>query len=154
VINQPDQSGSLDADDADIPNDDVLYRRLSYDGGAWVVYHPVTGQRRASSGGFTHDTDGVSVFRQSLLLAHNPPLDPSNVALRPDDVVVGFTVGDVRSLQLGVRNDLWPKDVPDPDHPRYGAHALILGLGDLGKSARVKKQKKLVDLPSMTFVHG
>jgi hypothetical protein len=74
--------------------------------------------------------------------------------MAPDDIVVGFSVADVRSLRLGVRNDLWPKDVIDPDHPRYCAHALIVGLGDLGKSARIKIQKKLVSIPSMSFVSG
>lgn len=141
-------------DDPDIPSDEILYRRLSYDGGQWVVLHQVTGERRASSGGFTPDTDGVSVFRRTLLGALDPPLGPADVALRPDDVVVGFTVGDVRSLRLGVIDDLWPKDVPDPDHPRYAAHALIVGLDDLGKKARIRTQKKLTVVPSMRFVRG
>lgn len=84
------QSGPEADDDPDIPNEEILYRRLSYDGGAWVVTDQLTGVRRASSGGFTHDTDGVSVFRQTLLGALDPPLGPADVALRPDDVVVGL----------------------------------------------------------------
>ena len=150
----PGHPTSAEDDDPEIPNEEILYRRLSYDGGEWVVRHQVTGERRASSGGFTPDTDGVSVFRRTLLRALEPPLGPADVALGPEDVVVGFSVGDVRSLSLGVRDDLWPKDVSDPDHPRYAAHALIVGLDDLGKNARIKKQKKLAGVPSMRFVNG
>jgi hypothetical protein len=154
VTTQAEQSGSHEDDDPGISGDEMLYRRLSFNGGAWVVENPVTHERRPSSGGFSHDTDGVSVFRRSLLLAHDPPLSPSDVGMTPGDIIVGFSVSDVRSLQLGVRNDLWPKDVIDPDHPRYCAHALIVGLDELGKSGRIKKQKKLADALSMTFVNG
>src|SRR6266536_1392058 len=52
-----------------------------------------------------------------------------------DDIVVGFTVADVRQLRLGVRDDPWPKDVLDPEHPRYAAHALVVGLERLGRNA-------------------
>jgi hypothetical protein len=154
VTEQPEHSTSAEDDDPEIPNEEILYRRLSYAGGEWVVRHQVTGERRASSGGFTPDTDGISVFRRTLLRALEPPLGPADVALRPDDVVVGFSVSDVRSLSLGVRDDLRPKDVPDPDHPRYAAHALIVGLDGLGRNARINKQKKLAGVPSMTFVNG
>ena len=151
---EPDEDDDLDVpgDDPNIPGDDILYRRLSYNDGAWVVEDPASRERRPSSGGFSHDTDGVSVFRRSLLLEHDPPLNASDVGMTPEDIIVGFNVADVRSLQLGVRNDLWPKDVIDPEHPRYCAHALITGLGQLGKSARIKTQKKLASLPSMKFL--
>lgn len=154
MTTQPEQSEPHEGDDPDIVGDEILYRRLSYNGGAWVVNNEVTKERRPSSAGFKHDTDGISVFRRSLLLAYDPPLRPSDVGMTPDDIIVGFTVADVRSLHLGVRDDLWPRDVIDPDHPRYCAHALIVGLGELGRSAQNKLQKKLAALPSMTFVCG
>lgn len=142
-------------DDRGIPDDEVLYRRLSYDGGAWVLRDNVTGERiRPVSGGFDPDTDGVSVFRRGILQELDPPLGPADVALHPDDIVVGFTVEDVRQLSLGVRDDAWPKDVLDPDHPRYAAHALVVGLDELGRNARTKRQRKLAVVPSMEFVNG
>jgi hypothetical protein len=141
-------------DDPSIPGDEVLYRRLSYTGGAWVVPDKITGVHRPSSAGFDPDTDGLSVFRRTLLLELEPPLGPADVALRPYDVVVGFTVEDVRSLKLGVRDDLWPKDVEDPDHPRYAAHALITGLIGLGRNARRRRQQQLTQVASMKFVNG
>jgi hypothetical protein len=67
---------------------------------------------------------------------------------------VGFSVDDVRALDLGVRDDAWPEDVLDPKHPRYAAHALIVGLEALGKNARIKRQQKLAESQSMSFVHG
>jgi hypothetical protein len=141
-------------DDPSIPGDEVLYRRLSYPGGAWVIPDKITGRRRPSSAGFDPDTDGVSVFRHTLLLEQDPPLGPADVAVSPEGVVVGFTVADVRSLNLGVKSDPWPKDVEDPEHPRYAAHALITGLIDLGRNARRRRQQALVQVASMTFVNG
>ncbi len=146
---------ALPDDDPNIPDDEVLYRRLSYDNGAWVVKHAVTRQRvRPTSGAFNPDPDGVSVFRHACLLALLPPLGPSDLVVSPENVVVGFTVGDVRSLNLGVKDDPWPIDVPDPDHPRNAAHALIIGLNGLGRNARSRQQKLLAEVPSMKFVHG
>ena len=137
-------------DDPNIPDDEILFRRLSYDGGAWVAIRKDTGARRPSSAGFDPDTDGLSVFRQAVLLAQDPPLGPADVG----EIVAGFTVADVRSLRLGVKDDPWPKDVQDPDHPRYAAHALITGLVELGRSPRRRRQKELVEVPSMRIVHG
>ncbi len=154
MTEEPEQLAFLE-DDPGIPDEEVLYRRLSFDGGDWVVKDPVSGERiRPSSGGFDPDTDGVSVFRRTLLLELEPALGPVDVALRPNDIVAGFTVADVRSLSLGVRNDLWPRDVEDPEHPRYAAHALIVGLDRLGKNARKRCQKRLAAVPSMKLVHG
>lgn len=148
-------SALAEGDDPSIPGEEMLYRRLSFDSGAWVVLDPVSGERlRPASGGFDPDTDGISVFRRAILLGLEPPLGPADVALRPDGIVVGFTVEDVRELRLGVKDDPWPKDVADPDHPRYAAHALIVGLEELGRNARTKRQRKLAAVPSMTFVNG
>jgi hypothetical protein len=60
-------------DDPSIPGDEVLYRRLSYDNGDWVVRNLITGERvRPASGAFKPDEDGVSVFRKSILLQSHP----------------------------------------------------------------------------------
>ena len=61
---------------------------------------------------------------------------------------------DVRSLGLGMADDPWPPGVPGPDHPRHEAHALISGLETLGKNARIKRQRALVRVESLRFVHG
>jgi len=155
VTEQPEESAPVEDDDPSIPDDEILYRRLSFDGGDWVLRDRISGERvRPVSGGFDPDTDGVSVFRRDILLKLEPPLGPADVALRPDDIVVGFTVADVRQLRLGVRDDPWPKDVLDPEHPRYAAHALVVGLERLGRNARTKRQRKLTTVPSMEFVNG
>lgn len=154
MTEEPEEPGVL-GDDPGISNDEVLYRRLSYDNGDWIVRHSVTGERvRPASGAFNPDPDGVSVYRQSRLLALSPPLSAADLVVSPENVVVGFTVSDVRSIRLGVRDDPWPQDVPDPAHPRNAAHALIVGLNQLSKSARIKRQRKLAHVASMKFVHG
>jgi hypothetical protein len=154
VTEEVEEPATVEDYDPDIPDDEILYRRLSFDGGDWVLRGPAGERIRPVSGGFDPDTDGVSVFRRDVLLKLDPPLGPADVALRPNDIVVGFTVADVRQLQLGVKNDPWPKDVSDSNHPRYAAHALITGLEGLGKSARIKRQRKLAAVSSMTFVNG
>jgi hypothetical protein len=135
-------------DDPDIPDHERLFRRLDYEGGSWVTIHKVTGERRPSSAGFDPDTDGLSVFRESVLTAQEPPLGPVGVG----EIVASFTVADVRSLRLGVKNDAWPQDVPDPDQPRYAAHALITGLLELGRNQQRKRKKQLVEVQSMQIL--
>jgi hypothetical protein len=142
-------------DDPSIPDDEILYRRLSYDHDqAWVVRDLVTGQRvKPASGAFKPDADGVSVFRHSLLAELEPPLGAANLVVAPENAVVGFTVEDLRSLLLGVKDDQWPGDVRDPKNPIYAAHALIKGLSELGTKERKRRQKQISELPSMTFAH-
>lgn len=81
-------------------------------------------------------------------------LTPRDIVRNPLNLVVGVDVGDVRSIALGVRDDPWPPDIDEPEHPRNGAHALITGLERLGTSERRRRQKELVVLPSITFVVG
>lgn len=138
--------------DETIPNREVLYRRLSDPGSSMVAIDQVTGARRPSSGAFKPDADGVSVYRRQLL--EQAGLGPEALITAPQNLVVGVEVGDVRSIGLGAWNDSWPADVPDPQHPRNAAHALITGLEHLGKKARLRRQQALVALPSMDFVIG
>jgi hypothetical protein len=142
-------------DDPDIPGNEILYRRLAYDDDtAWVVRDQITGQRvKPASGAFNPDPDGVSVFRNSILAEQNPPLGPADLIVDPRNSVVGFTVEDLRSIFLGVKNNQWPQDVSDPKNPIYAAHALIKGLNELGANQMKKRRKLLSDLPSMTFVN-
>jgi hypothetical protein len=104
------------------------------------------------SGAFEPDPDGVSVYVHTILAAHG--LGPSDVALAPGQSVAGFSVGDLRSIGLGIRPDPWPSDVPETDHKRNAAHALILGLNELGAKAQLKRRQQLARLPSMRIVHG
>ena len=92
------------------------------------------------------------MYRRGLLEQNG--LGPEDVITGPRNLVVGVEVGDVRSIGLGAWNDPWPSDIPDPEHPRNAAHALITGLEHLGKKARLRRQQALVVLPSIEFVHG
>lgn len=139
-------------DDESIPNAEVLYRRLADPGGSMVAIDQVTGVRRPSSGSFKPDADGVSVYRRGLL--EQSGLGPEDVITGPRNLVVGVEVADVRSIGLGAWNDPWPTGIPDPEHPRNAAHALITGLEHLGKKTRLRRQQALVALPSIEFVYG
>lgn len=144
--------GPAPLDDPSIPNDDVLYRRLADSGPNMVVTDLEIGERRPTSGSFQPDDDGISVFRRSVLRANK--LGPDDLIKHPQNLVVSVDVADVRSIELGVRNDPWPSDIDDADHPRNAAHALITGFEQLSHKERRRRQKKLVTLPSITFVRG
>jgi hypothetical protein len=135
----------------DIPeifDDDIMYRRL-YPG--WVVTDSITGERRPISGAFEPDADGVSVYGHMILAAQG--LSARDVALKPDQSVAGFSVGELRSIGLDIRPDPWPLDVPDPEHKRNAAHALVLGLNELGAKQQLKRRRNLATLPSMKIMH-
>jgi hypothetical protein len=66
-------------------------------------------------------------------------------------VVVRIGVADVRSIDpLDVRDDPWPQDIPESQHPRNAAHALIVGWAGLSK--KIERQRALTRLPSLEFV--
>lgn len=140
------------ADGPDIPNADDVYRRLSDSGPNMVRVDLETGERRPSSGAFKPDPDGVSVYRRSLL--EGAGLAANDVIRNPWNLVVRVNVGEIRSIELGVRDDPWPPDIDEPDHLRNAAHALITGLERLGKSRRVRRQRDLVKLPSVAIIVG
>jgi hypothetical protein len=72
--------------------------------------------------------------------------------LTPQNIIISFTVGQVRSISLGINDDPWPQDVPDPKHLRNAAHALVIGWEGLGKKARIRRQKEFANL-AFQFVH-
>jgi hypothetical protein len=63
------------------------------------------------------------------------------------------STGDVRSIKLGVRDDAWPPDVAQPEHPRNGAHALVIGWEGLTRGQRGRRARELTRLPSMRLVY-
>ena len=136
-------------DHESVPDAETVYRRLSDDSPDMVVVDAVSGDRRPSSGAFKPDEDGVSVYRKSLL--EDRQLTPADLAPRPGNLVVSINVGEVRSLSLDVEDDPWPQGIPEHDHPRNAAHALIVGWDGLSTSARKQRQRALSSLPSLEF---
>lgn len=117
-----------------------------------VAIDAVTGVRRPTSGAFKPDEDGVSVYREARLRMAG--LGTGDVVRSPINVVVSLGVGDMRSIQpLGVRDDPWPPDIDEPDHPRNVAHALIIGWDGLTRGERRQRQQALTRLPSVRFVY-
>lgn len=140
--------------DERVPDDDAVYRRLSDSSPAMVYVDPLTGERRPSTGAFRirPGEDGLSVYREFLLTTAG--LTAADVITTPHNLVVRLEVADVRSIPpLDVEDDRWPPDVPDPEHPRNGAHALVVGWDGLGKSKRRELQLTLVNARSLQFVY-
>lgn len=144
--------GGGDSDDPAIADDDRLYRRLSDSSPNMIAVDVLTGARRPSSGAFKPDDDGVSVYRESLL--QRDSLEAVDVVRAPQNLVVALPVGAVRSIRpLGVRDDPWPTGIPDEDHPRNAAHALIKGWNGLSTGERRRRQRALAALPSIEFIY-
>lgn len=51
------------------------------------------------------------------------------------------------------RDPGWPTGIPDEDHPRNAAHALIKGRDGLSTSERRKRQRALAELPSLELIY-
>jgi hypothetical protein len=109
---------------------------------------PPTGPRRPSSAAFDDDSDGMSVYRQSIL---------DELGLGPRDVILGLsgtycvvelTVVDLRSAGLGIRPD---PDPPDSDHVCDPAHALVRFPADAGKKARLRLQRHMKEICRITI---
>jgi hypothetical protein len=144
----PEAERSVDL--ANIPDDDSVFRRLSDATRAMVSIDALTGERRPTSGAFKPDPD-VSVYRESVL--ERARLGPRDLVRNASNVVVSVSVGDVRAIvPLDIRDDPWPRDIADPDHPRNVAHALIVGWEGLGKGDRIRRQRAIAMAPSLRFV--
>lgn len=141
-----------ESDDPSIEDGDRVYRRLSDNGPNMIAVDVLTGTRRPTSGAFKPDDDGVSVYRESLL--RRGSLTAVDVVRAPQNLVVAVPVGAVRSIRpLGVRDDPWPTGIPDEDHPRNAAHALIKGWNGLSRGERKTRQRKLADLTTLEFIY-
>jgi len=139
-------------DDPAIPNDEALYRRLSRENPDQYAVDQETGKRWPTSAAFMPkpQEDGLSVYRRMKLEAAG--LGASAVATRPEHIVFGMETGDVRAIKLGVRDDAWPPGIPDEEHPRNGAHALIVGWGGMTRGEIKRRARELAKLPSLKLV--
>jgi hypothetical protein len=55
-------------DDSSIPDDEILYRRITHDGsGDLVAVDAITGHRGPGSGAFKSDNDGISAYPDGVL---------------------------------------------------------------------------------------
>ena len=143
-----------DTDPAAVSDDEVVLRRLSDDSPNMVYTDPLTNEKRPSSSSFAvkKDEDGLSVYRQAVLTRSG--LSPADILAASSNLVVALDVADIRAIPpLDAREDSWPTDIPDPDHPRNAAHALIVGWDGLSKSQRKERQNSLVTARSLRFVY-
>jgi hypothetical protein len=145
---------SCDGDDPGIPSDEILYRRLSRVDPNQYALDTETGERTPTSAAFTPkpDEDGLSVYRHAKLTAAG--LDASVVALVPEHIVFGMSAGEVRSVDLGVRDDAWPQGIPDAAHPRNGAHALIVGWERMSRGAVKRHARELAKLAATRLAYS
>ena len=129
------------ADDS-VDDDETLLRRIPDLGRAdFFPLDQETGERRLSSGAFTPDDDGISIYRELLL--SRADLGPQAVVRDPLNAVAALPAATVRGVDLDVVPDPQPPTSSDPD-PRLGAaHALIVGFPALSRSQRRRRQRDL-----------
>jgi len=86
-------------DDATIPDDAIVWRRLSWKQTA--DSNDVPGTRRLSSGGFDDSSDGSGMSVH--LVQPNETIDAFLASVsRPDDGIAVLTVGDIRAIKCGI----------------------------------------------------
>ena len=127
-----------------LPDDDAVYRRLSDTGPSMVYIDPVTGEQRPTSGAFKPDADGVSVYSKTAMATVG--VEPADLLVRAGNVLVELPLAGIRAAEqaLDAVADPWPADIPEPDHPRNAAHALVVGFDGLTKGQRKRAQDHLV----------
>ncbi len=140
-----------EGDDSSIPDDEILLRWVPAFDPNLLARDSDTGEVLGpTSGAFSPDTDGASVYIDSLMQTEG--LESRDIRHAETDSVWALRVAEVRELALGVRRDPWPTDVDDPEHPRYAAHALITGLLGVSKKSRIRAQRGLARATSLTCV--
>ena len=101
------------ADDS-VDDDETLLRRIPDLGRAdFFPLDQATGERRLSSGAFTPDDDGISVYRELLL--SRADLGSQAVVRDPLNAVPALPAATVRGVDLDVVPDPQPPTSSDPD---------------------------------------
>lgn len=122
-------------DDATIPDDESLYRRVRGDG-INTVFDENLNRLRPSGAALDISDDGLSVYLGSVVAELG--LEPVAVANdHPDYGVAECRAGACRALQLGVIRD----SIEPPVHVCDPAHGLVTGEGS--RTALKKKSSKL-----------
>lgn len=134
-----------DEDDSTIADDDYLYRRVPRD--------PVNTKQeadavRASSAAFQDNSDGISVFLESVMAELNLEIPWSVIAGKEPRrfAIARLRVEVVRGLGCGVTRDADPAE--EPPHPCNPAHALV-HLPPVGKRPQHRLRGELARLAEL-----
>ena len=147
-------AGGGRVDDANISDDERLFRRIANAASAdMITTDPATGTRAPSSGVFkSTDDDGLSVYLDSVLTEAG--LGPGDLLRAPNNAVCSVAAGTARENELGVIWDPWPIDADDPGHPRHAAHGLVTGMNQLSSKAARRVARSLARSAAMVIDPG
>ncbi len=137
-----------------VGSDEPLLRRIPhFNDRVFVCVDDCTGEARLSSGNFALEEgeDGVSVYRTHVL--ETLELEPRCLIRDPLNGVAELPATAVTDAWLDVKPAPYPDDTGEPEHPRDGAHALILGLAELGRKPRRRVQRALA-MASTIVIHA
>ncbi|MFI6282095.1 hypothetical protein [Streptomyces sp. NPDC050988] len=99
-----------------------------------------------SSAAFKPHKDGTSVYVRRIL--DERCVEPAGVSENPHDSIWELEAKTVRDQELEVVPDPWPPGVPDSEHARHAAHALIVGWQGLSQKQVGRKARDLARLAS------
>ncbi|WP_141689522.1 hypothetical protein [Streptomyces sp. DI166] len=130
------------SEEQEILDGDLLWRRVNTKVPSMIRRDSVTQEELGpSSAAFKPHDDGTSVYVRRILDEHR--VEPTGLSEDPHDSIWELEVKGVRDQDLDVVPDPWPPDVPEPEHPRHAAHALIVGWQGLSQNQIGKKAKEL-----------
>ncbi|NEC47527.1 hypothetical protein G3I18_02850 [Actinospica acidiphila] len=133
-----------------IADGDYLWRWVTTENPQMMRYDSVTNEQLGpSSAAFKPHEDGTSVYVRRILDDYD--VGPAGISDNPQNSVWELEAKKIREQELDVIPDAWPQGIPNPNHPRNAAHALIVGWDDLSRKQVDKKAKALARLASCVF---
>jgi hypothetical protein len=115
----------------DFRNDELLRRIPSLTNNDFYAVNTETGSRQLTSACFKlhPDETGLSVFSRTIV--ERRALTLADVCRKPHQAVAAIPGTEPPDRGLRTDPDPWPKDAPEPEHPRNAAHALINGIPEM-----------------------
>jgi len=126
VVGRSPSSADLSAEDFE--RDELLRRIPSLTNGDFYAINTKTGERRFTSACFKlhPDETGLSIYSKTVIELLDLTL--AAVCRKPHNAVASIPGAEPPRRGLRTDPDPWPQDVPEPEHPRNAAHALIMGI--------------------------
>ncbi|WP_156664556.1 hypothetical protein [Mycobacterium sp. 852002-51057_SCH5723018] len=119
---------SADLTAEDFERDELLRRIPSLTNDDFYAINTQTGERQLTSACFKlrPDESGLSVYSKTVI--DRLGLTYAAVCRKPLNAVASISGTEPPRHGLRTDPDPWPEDVPEPEHPRNAAHALIMGI--------------------------
>jgi hypothetical protein len=136
----------------DFLNDELLRRVPSLSNNDFYAKNTETGERQLTSACFKlgRDETGLSIYSKTTIERRN--LTCADVCRKPHNAVASIPGSEPPRRGLTTEPDPWPDDVPEPEHPRNAAHALIMGIADMAPNKQRQLARDFAGIAVLTHV--